>query len=212
MSTFLFRKGHPSGAPAGMPWDAPRPIHIIEHEDGPKSTECGPNIEDPFAPKKNLGSGDWDDRNRPPWVRGFLGQYVEWGHQIFCHVLLASIFSFGLKYLKLWVFPIAWIKPTSAGNWLVIGFFCFFSNHYVFMRCGGYHHVSSLFSSRLWWWSSTTFQCLQYGLGPPSHGALTVHDLARHLRYDLVELAPHEGGTGKAQNDGHGQHIYFILP
>mmetsp|Transcript_30860 Transcript_30860/g.66539 ORF Transcript_30860/g.66539 Transcript_30860/m.66539 type:complete len:475 (+) Transcript_30860:123-1547(+) len=33
------------------------PIHIIEHEDGPKSTECGPNIEDPFAPKKNLGSG-----------------------------------------------------------------------------------------------------------------------------------------------------------
>mmetsp|Transcript_1052 Transcript_1052/g.1845 ORF Transcript_1052/g.1845 Transcript_1052/m.1845 type:complete len:480 (+) Transcript_1052:124-1563(+) len=33
------------------------PIHIIEHEDGPKTTECGPNIEDPFAPKKNLGSG-----------------------------------------------------------------------------------------------------------------------------------------------------------
>ena len=48
-------------------WDAspsstgpdPRPIHIIEHEDK-KTTECGPNIEDPFAPKKNLGSGDWD--------------------------------------------------------------------------------------------------------------------------------------------------------
>jgi hypothetical protein len=57
-----------------MPWDAdPRPIHIIEHDDGPKSTECGPNIEDPFAPKKNLGSGDWDilgPTARPPWVRG----------------------------------------------------------------------------------------------------------------------------------------------
>eukprot|EP00435_Cladocopium_sp_Y103_P022396 s1902_g5.t1 len=32
------------------------PIHIIEHDDK-KTTECGPNIEDPFAPKKNLGSG-----------------------------------------------------------------------------------------------------------------------------------------------------------
>ena len=72
MSTFLFRKGHPSGAPAGMPWDAPRPIHIIEHEDGPKSTECGPNIEDPFAPKKNLGSGDWD------WDTDLLGSGVFW--------------------------------------------------------------------------------------------------------------------------------------
>lgn len=31
------------------------PIHIIEHEEQ-KTTECGPCIEDPFAPKKNLGS------------------------------------------------------------------------------------------------------------------------------------------------------------
>jgi len=32
------------------------PIHIIEHEDK-KTTECGPNIQDPFAPKTNLGNG-----------------------------------------------------------------------------------------------------------------------------------------------------------
>lgn len=34
-----------------------RPIHIIEHDDK-KTTECGPNIQDPFSPKKNLGSGN----------------------------------------------------------------------------------------------------------------------------------------------------------
>ncbi|CAE7658445.1 cid16 [Symbiodinium pilosum] len=31
------------------------PINLIEHDDG-KTVECGPNIEDPFAPKTNLGS------------------------------------------------------------------------------------------------------------------------------------------------------------
>jgi len=40
----------------GSPIPLSLPIHIIEHEDR-KTTECGPNIEDPFSPKKNLGSG-----------------------------------------------------------------------------------------------------------------------------------------------------------
>ena len=42
-------KGTSGPAPLSLP------INLIEHEDG-KTVECGPNIEDPFAPKTNLGS------------------------------------------------------------------------------------------------------------------------------------------------------------
>eukprot|EP00438_Fugacium_kawagutii_P025246 Skav201300 [mRNA] locus=scaffold1317:139251:167953:- [translate_table: standard] len=42
------------GTKGPMPLELP--IHIIEHDDQ-KTTECGPNIQDPFSPKKNLGSG-----------------------------------------------------------------------------------------------------------------------------------------------------------
>mmetsp|Transcript_31634 Transcript_31634/g.56111 ORF Transcript_31634/g.56111 Transcript_31634/m.56111 type:complete len:484 (+) Transcript_31634:142-1593(+) len=41
----------------GMKGPAPLtlPINLIEHDDG-NTVECGPNIEDPFSPKNNLGS------------------------------------------------------------------------------------------------------------------------------------------------------------
>ncbi|CAJ1392381.1 unnamed protein product [Effrenium voratum] len=42
------RRGEKGPAPLSLP------LHIIEHDD--KTTECGPNIEDPFAPKNNLGT------------------------------------------------------------------------------------------------------------------------------------------------------------
>lgn len=42
-------RGTPGPAPLSLP------INLIEHDDG-KTVECGPNIEDPFAPKTNLGS------------------------------------------------------------------------------------------------------------------------------------------------------------